>query len=88
MDNIETRTLATILSDPLPLTPLLFLDYHIADIPDTMKKAIYNMPANVVAVSFNEGLLPNRWKKMVREWCDDMCITTRWWKLPEELQTV
>ena len=51
---IQTVTLATILSEPLPTDVPLFLDYHIGDIPETVKKAIYNAPDNVVAISFNE----------------------------------
>ncbi len=80
---IQTRTLATIFSEPLPTDVPLFLDYHIGDIPETVKKAIHNMPDNVVAVSFNEGLLPSRWRRMIIECCAEVGIEPRWWRNPE-----
>lgn len=79
---IKTVTLATIFSEPLPKDVPLFLDYHIGDIPETVRKALYNLPDNVVSVSFNEGLLPSRWKKMIIGWCDDVGIEPVWWKNP------
>jgi len=71
--------------EPLPTVEPLFLDWHIYDIPETMKKAIFNAPDNVVAISFNETDLPSRWKRVVIQWCNERGIEARWWINPEKL---
>ncbi len=81
--NMTTITLAEIFSKPLPTDVPLFLDWHIYDIPETIKKAIYNAPSNVEAISFNNTAMPPRWKRMVMQWCNDNEIKARWWTNPE-----
>lgn len=78
-------TLETIFCEPIPTNVPVFLDWHIYDIPETMRKAIYNAPDNVVAISFNITEMPSRWKKKVVEWCSDRNIEARWWTNPEKL---
>lgn len=78
-------TLETIFCEPIPKDVPVFLDWHVYDIPETMRKAIFNAPDNVVAISFNETDMPTRWKNKVIEWCSERGIEARWWKNPEKL---
>jgi len=84
VENVTHLTLEEIW-EPLPTDVPLFLDWHVYDIPETMKKAIFNAPDNVVAISFNETGLPSRWKRMVTMWCDENEIVAKWWTNPEKL---
>lgn len=85
MQEPETHTLATIFCQRLPIDVPVFLDWHVYDIPETMRKAIFNAPDNVVAISFNETDLPTRWKNKVIEWCSERGIEAKWWTNPEKL---
>ena len=48
---MKTLTLEDIWKD-IPEDEPIFLDYHIYDIPETMKLAIANVPSNVRKISF------------------------------------
>ena len=57
----------------------VFLDWHIFDIPETLKKAIYNAPDNVCAISFNASLSEGV-KDKVNYWCSNVNVIPFWWE--------
>ncbi len=84
MPNVYKMTLDTIFCEQIPLDVPVFLDWHIYDIPETMRKAIENAPNNVVEISFNETEMPIRWKRKISEWCLNCNIQDKWWKNNEQ----
>ena len=68
----------------IPKDVPVFCDYHMYDIPETMKKGIYNAPDNVIAMSFGIDAMPPRWQKLVARWCDTNVIKPVWWSYPKD----
>ena len=79
---MRTLTLENIWED-IPLDEPVFLDYHMYDIPETMKLAIENAPSNVRKISFGIDAMPLRWQNMVIEMCNSRNIIAIFWKYPK-----
>jgi len=71
-------TLADVFANkPYPDEPL-FLDLWIFDIPDTMRAAIRNAPANTRAISFNAHEMPASHRHVVEQECAARGIDVVW----------
>ena len=80
---MKTITLADIWIREWPKDEPLFLDFHVHDIPETMKLAIENAPSNVRKISFGVDVMPLRWQNMVIELCNSRNIIPVLWKHPK-----